>query len=363
MSLGSLGVDRTAERQGVYPAEKCRAPSSDPNAGAGGTLYARYYSFHLTETAHVTIDLTSSTADTKLGVFDLHGTNSSNDDNDENPPGSPNTNSRVSRKLEGGREYFISASLKGTPPSIREFLLSMKTEFLIPAWGHQPDHTVQYSIGQLPATPTPPPAGPVDLSAPGYVMPAAIATAVAAWNDAVSGSWPDVLFCERTPVKELHIDSAKPCPPDRTPDDGKTITISAGHCGLTNFAACIDRFSGHPPDRTIHIVHPFVLINPLTAITTEHQYTIDSTRHRTELDEDPTDKIVIRFLYLPSIVMHELGHAAGLEDLYLDKYMADWPRYRSSIMWNAEDAHTSIPVFDKNYIKQVYRNEHGAKPH
>ena len=61
--------------------------------------------------------------------------------------------------------------------------------------------------------------------------------------------------------------------------------------------------------------------------------------------------------------MHEFGHTVGLSDLY--EYPDDRDRYLGSIMMSPQDTKeiTSIPDFDKEYIKQVYRNEHGAKPH
>ena len=65
------------------------------------------------------------------------------------------------------------------------------------------------------------------------------------------------------------------------------------------------------------------------------------------------------FRYLPSVVMHEFGHTAGLTDLYDDKYN---DKYTGYLM---DDTHgfTAIPQLDIDYLIQVYRNEHGAKPH
>ena len=61
-------------------------------------------------------------------------------------------------------------------------------------------------------------------------------------------------------------------------------------------------------------------------------------------------------IYLPSVLMHEFGHTVGLDDLY---------KYDGYAGYLMDDTHgfQSIPILDKNYIKQVYRNEHGSEPH
>ena len=55
-------------------------------------------------------------------------------------------------------------------------------------------------------------------------------------------------------------------------------------------------------------------------------------------------------IYLPSVIMHEFGHTAGLDDLY--KYDG----YSGYLM---DDTHgfTAIPTPDRDYLRQAYRNE------
>ena len=55
--------------------------------------------------------------------------------------------------------------------------------------------------------------------------------------------------------------------------------------------------------------------------------------------------------------MHELGHTAGLKDL---TYIM--PDVAGDYIMGYLDA-TAIPTTDINYMKQVYRNEHGSEPH
>ncbi len=59
------------------------------------------------------------------------------------------------------------------------------------------------------------------------------------------------------------------------------------------------------------------------------------------------------------VLMHEFGHTAGLTDLYKKEYGGHYSGY---VMENEREV-TSIPSLDRDYLRQVYRNEHGAKPH
>ena len=87
----------------------------------------------------------------------------------------------------------------------------------------------------------------------------------------------------------------------------------------------------------------------------------DYLRYRYELglgrQDETEDGHPIRVRYLPSVVMHEFGHAAGLQDL--DGYGG---LYRGYLM---DDTHgfIRIPSKDIAYLSQVYRNEHGSEPH
>ena len=62
--------------------------------------------------------------------------------------------------------------------------------------------------------------------------------------------------------------------------------------------------------------------------------------------------------YLPSTVLHELGHALGLDDL---RGKNPRPQFSGYLMYKAAD-HDDLTPGDKAYLKQVYRN-HMAEIH
>lgn len=58
-------------------------------------------------------------------------------------------------------------------------------------------------------------------------------------------------------------------------------------------------------------------------------------------------------------MMHELGHASGLVDLYYERYNS---RYSHYLMGSYRT--TSIQEVDVNYLREVHRNaEHRSGPH
>ena len=65
------------------------------------------------------------------------------------------------------------------------------------------------------------------------------------------------------------------------------------------------------------------------------------------------------YVYLPSVFMHEFGHAAGLTDLYGEEF---GDKYAGFLM---RDTHqfSRIPSKDIEYIRQLYRNDHPGRPH
>ncbi len=149
--LDDIGLNESVDVWGAYPTGQCRAPIYDPTES--GIVFANYYSFYMDvsgasaahiDAAHVIVDLRSASEDTELAIFDADGrdgTWSSNDNNDEGPFAG-NTNSRVALKLDGNKEYFIKASLKGTPSANSGYRLTIQTAEWIPSLGHQRDHVV-----------------------------------------------------------------------------------------------------------------------------------------------------------------------------------------------------------------------------
>ena len=327
-------------------------------------MFADYYSFYMDvsgasaphiDAAHVIVDLRSASEDTELAIFDADGRNgiwSSNDNNDESHPSSRNTNSRVALKLESNREYFIKASLIGSPSANSGYRLTIQTAEWIPSLGYQRDHVAQYRIG---VTPTPVPGSTHD---PSVIVPASYGIAAKAWNDAISHSWPNVTVCER----------GVSCPTDH--DDQQTITINTvdnsngNHC--QGRVACLGSHPGpHIGSLQIKVGMgnrtKLIITDQLGNPIREEEYTIVWTNNDQEQDiRNSTTKE--RLIYLPGIMMHEFGHVLGLDDLYLAEYGNHYDGYIMKESNRLPNPHTFIPDKDKHYVHQVYRNRHGARP-
>ncbi len=250
--------------------------------------------------------------------------------------------------LIGGLEFDKSyehrvRSLRGGQAS--KWSDTLKTRLPLPFIGHQADHTVQYVIG----TPAPAPtSGGPPLPDPRIVIPKALDHAIEAWNSEVASSSPQVLFCE----------SGK-CGKDRL-DDGRTVIINVSSVsGCGDLSACVRFPDGAAADADGHMNNLEIVIeepasvpllyrglkNPLRLV-----WTSDPGMHH-----ETVKGMNALYAYLPQVFMHELGHASGLHDLY----RFDQRRYRGYLMGlhrREEDAHTSIPDKDLDYLREVYRN-------
>lgn len=197
---------------------------------------------------------------------------------------------------------------------------------------HQADHTVKYVIGVMPPTPTRTPIGfmsiPTPVPNPASVIPASVPTAVVAWNRAVATPWPYVLFCEHGAKNDCLFKNPVTQKDEDRNSDGKTTTVSAVRyntgspddptnnprvgCGLS--IACV-KFMGsaspHRGEMALAIEEP------------AWQYIKDMNKHIrvywTNVKSDGATAYPLRdgvvTYYLPSIVMHEFGHTAGLPDI------------------------------------------------
>ena len=288
------------------------------------------------------------------------------------------------------------------------------------AIGITPDSAKAANGGSNPTptpTPTPVPFVPPD---PGVEIPMSIDVAAAAWNQAVGTSWPNVQLCETTPtartVPRVPLTPTPAATAVPTPiscetsrhsahDDGKRVHIEVrdGYGGLlsTRWVRVEDpaiAHSGHAsacvkprPVPTLWNLLPRKLFEWL-GITDSHMGDLDVviedpawvyfpggllewgrhvrvvwttdravaladfSRTRTQRNKTPSGD-ELRINYLPATMMHEFGHAAGLEDLY------NWPGTYPQFLMDKYRPHGSVPPQDIVYLKQVYRNEHGSEPH
>lgn len=303
---------------------------------------------------------------------------------------------RVADVLEGYKTFIGTTPVYKIKVDVsvqhvsRRGTLRVYWEDAIPRFGHQPDHTVQYSLEDASLTGAP-------LSDPETrtLFHSAISDGLEEWNETFygSGTWPRILFCERQ-ESTGHGISTEECP-DRGHDDGYTVTIviaddtlGSGENGGSLFGAlcppdhhaCVEphgnesRDEEHLGDRQLVIAQP--LWNP-------------GSKRWSEMENDPRE--IIRFVWtntpgyhdeethgvrglykhLPAVVLHELGHAVGLEDLYSPENLAAMYKankfkvdsYDDSYLMHFVDKEVEIPLLDVKYVKQVYRSSDGSLPH
>ncbi len=152
---------------------------------------------------------------------------------------------------------------------------------------HQSDHTVKYALGTMLPTPTPPPVGP---PAPPIIdVPGAITTAITKWKS--SGA--NVAFCEGDLCGSKN-------------KDGYTITINVEESspGIIN-TACGNSYAC--TFNTGSSSYPHVR-NQRLAIE-EPPYDGNNKKRWTNMQALIG---TLNYYYLPSTMMHELGHSAGL---------------------------------------------------
>ena len=403
---------------------------------------ARYYTFELTDVAHVKIDLAAGDSTVGLDPFlvlwagqwlegpgPLFGAQylTLNEDNEELPVNAT-TASRVAMELPAG-EYIIEATLDATPvtPSpVWDFTLEVNVAELIPYLGHQADHTVRYRIDSYPPTPTPtqtptptytPTPTPTPLAGhvvpPGptpsatltpsptstplpdivEIYPTAIPFAADAWNQAVATPWPYVFFCEdgscggkNTDGNLVVIDVVDGSGDERH----KSIVVGSidwgdwesvedwlssvgnsifgvSHCGRTIVCLKPDPLrspwnlnpvgNGHMGSLKMIVEQPAWKYDDVNDIHTRIVWTDKVADHDKSVMINGSTVI---FEYLPGALMHEFGHAAGLADLY--QHGGCKGKYDGYVM-TCDYNVLSIPFEDIEYLRQVYRNQHGARPH
>ena len=186
---------------------------------------------------------------------------------------------------------------------------------------------------------------------PGLLFPEAITYAVRQWNLATSAAWPRLLFC---------MIALPDCAARNT--DNKKIEIRTGGAGsCPNSVACIQRQGRKNPN--LHIGNMVMILeepawgNTIDGRFARHYWTASHWQDGL----DTTDGGIMA--YLNSVVMHEFGHTAGLDDLYIYKDSNDEFIYPVNIYLMGHRTSTSIPWADRRNLHQLYRNRHGGLPH
>ena len=232
-----------------------------------------------------------------------------------------------------------------------------KTKVPLPHVGHQADHTVKYSIGVIP-TPVP---GAQTSSDPGVVIPAAIPPAVAAWNKAVDSHPTHMLFCKGEDCRSSKDDENT----DRNIDkrtviikvaagmntsgykDGQSDCGAALACVKSRDGADLDYADdgGHMNNLEMVVEQPALQPYDFRGLIYQQRYVWTNNR---SLHGEPAEGGG-KYYYLPSVMMHEFGHTAGLGEL------SNFGRYSGYIMYYPEKQ-TEIPNKDRDFLRDVYRN-------
>ena len=340
----------TFEREsGSYPELTCETDfRPSPN-------YAVLYEFRTTESLHLRLWLRSSTADPTIALVN-NTTDAIIEFNDISSEHGTDDNAQVARVFPAG-DYTIEVALdpNPSPPSSRvSYSLVVFAQEVMPAFGHQRDHVVQYSLGEMPST------GPE-----ATLFPQAIHKAAERWDSAAGVSTPRVRFCKKPPPTADPFDPPDPaeCPEGANDDDTTVVVKITGSTTMcddtvegTEHPACADVVvsGGHMTSRLIYFEHP---------TNTPWQENGVMTRYPVKWHnvwQDDWRKVTVNGathigLYLRRVAMHEFGHSAGLKDLDA----GDYPGF----LMSGEPELQNVPSRDLTYLKQVYRNEHGASPH
>ena len=239
---------------------------------------------------------------------------------------------RLGEQLNSGF-YMVEVRLRTAShaSASRPFALVME---LIPHDGtHQGDHTVAYTVEQSLSPPGAPGTLVYDL------LNEAMADGVRTWNVAgggTSGRWPYISFCENS------------CPENT---DGYTVRVvvePTNHCQRASACAgLLDEGGGdrHLRNSTIYIEYPPLDLNG------RRRWTDDPDLNGKLVDNAP-GVVRVRWIYLPTAVLHELGHVIGLIDLY---GIAGFANSSAYLMGDgATGTMTHVPHHDIRYLNLIY---------
>ena len=217
----------------------------------------------------------------------------------------------------------------------------------LPHFGRQADHRVQYEL---------------DSSVMGTAIPTAIADARIAWqtSGALSISSP-VSFCLKSeggcgdPVDDGRTVIIRSMAPTSRYSYHYTPDLPIPDCGP--FSSCIGARLGDPleiadksgyvKDLEMRIEYPGHSYDPGADINYYFEWTSKPDEHLLIIPNS------YRLYYLPMVLMHEFGHALGLQDLYRSPFYIEG-YLMSGIKFG--DLVTAIPDDDIDYLRDVYRN-------
>ena len=243
-----------------------------------------------------------------------------NDDDIESPHPRP-LSARVGRTLQRGF-YTVEARLKNesVPTSTSRLTLTFTAQWAMENTSHQRDHTVAYETASIPA-----------------LLRQALTDGIAEWNRLVSGVWPSLLVCESD-------GRHGPCT-RRNRDRQVMLVKESGPAKCGKSVACVIYVpSEHIGELTMHLEDP-----PTVGTNEEVAWTRTQSLHNIV---DPSC-LNLRCFYVDGTMLHELGHARGLEGI-----TAPTP----NIMGTQWAEAPGVTGFDVNHIKQVYR-DHGGESH
>ena len=107
------------------------------------------------------------------------------------------------------------------------------------------------------------------------------------------------------------------------------------------------------PDQTIYVKDPAFVQEGNERLRVE--WTLESGEHNSRSNERDAEGRIIVKLYLPGIIMHELGHAAGLDEL------RDHPEHSDTVMHYGTGTYkrlvTEVSAKDAEYLR--YNQQQG----
>ena len=345
MAEESSGRDSTDRER--YPEYACT--STVRNAES----ISVFYPFRTQRELHLHFKLSAPHANPKLILWRSGSVVVENDDTDE-VAGSQD--SQIAQLIVRG-QYILEVTVSDSRTS--SYDLDVIVSEAMPAFGHQSDYVVQYEVGA--SMPT---SGPE-----ATLFPWAITQAADKWDTKATASTPKVRFCHK--VEPGIVPGEGVCPAGANAD-GTTVDVAR----VTNQPCFVRRNPNNPNDDEDgyacahsatsggHMTSRYIWIElPSNVKRLENGMMVDyevKWHDVAPLDHHQITSTRTLYVYLRRVVMHEFGHTAGLVDL--DNYPVLGP-FTGFVMSYGTKKTTTVPDRDIEYLKQVYRNDHGASPH